>query len=84
MISAALRRQTEKPGKPLLWGGSMRLWPTSSRLVAYSLVAASLSLSHRISSQTTTSGALTGVIADQSNAVVPNVEIEFTGDQNHS
>jgi len=55
----------------------MRLWLTPSRLIAGSLVAASLSFFYTLSAQTTTSGALTGVITDQTSAVVPNAEVEI-------
>jgi hypothetical protein len=55
----------------------MRLWPTPSRLVGYFLVAACVYFVESITAQTTTSGALTGVITDQTNAVVPNAEVEL-------
>src|SRR5215470_17549372 len=59
------------------WGDSMRLWPRLSRFGVCCLIAASFSLVHRTIAQTTTSGALTGVVNDQTNAVVPNAEIEL-------
>jgi hypothetical protein len=41
------------------------------------LVGVSLSLFAEIAAQTTTSGAVTGVITDQTNAVVPNADVEI-------
>ncbi len=55
----------------------MRVWTIPSCLVACSLVVASLSLCSSINGQTTTSGALTGVITDQTSAVVPDVSVEI-------
>ena len=55
----------------------MRLWPKASRLAIPSLAAACLFLSAVVIAQTTTSGALTGLITDQTNAVVPNAEVEL-------
>ena len=60
-----------------LWGDSMRLWPKPSRLAACCLIATSLSLANRATAQTTSSGALTGVVTDQTNAVVRDAEIEI-------
>ena len=47
----------------------MRLWPNLTRLVECFLLATSLLLGEKISAQTTTSGALTGVVTDQTNAL---------------
>jgi hypothetical protein len=41
------------------------------------VIAASFCLSPKIVAQTTTSGGLTGVVSDQTNAVVPNAEVEL-------
>jgi hypothetical protein len=60
-----------------LWGDAMRLWPKPSRLVGYILIATTLSFVHRVIGQTTTSGALTGIITDQTNAVLPNAQVEI-------
>ena len=60
-----------------LWGDSMRLWPAHWRLVSYSVIAASICLSQQIGAQTTTSGALTGVITDQTNAILPDASVEI-------
>src|ERR1700740_2180388 len=60
-----------------LRGGSMRLWPTPPRLVACFLIAALLSLADTITAQTTSSGGLTGVVTDQSNAVVLSAEVDI-------
>ena len=55
----------------------MLLWPKPSRFAVCCLIATSFSLVNRTTAQTTTSGALTGVITDQTNAVVPAAEIEI-------
>jgi hypothetical protein len=55
----------------------MRLWPTPPRLVACFLIVALLSLADTITAQTTSSGGLTGVVTDQSNAVVRNAEVDI-------
>ena len=55
----------------------MRLWPTPSRLVACFLIVTLLLCADRITAQTTSSGGLTGVVTDQSNAVVPNAEVDI-------
>jgi Carboxypeptidase regulatory-like domain len=59
------------------WGDSMQLWPKPSRFVVYCLIATSFSLADRTTAQTTSSGALTGVITDQTNAVVRDAAIEI-------
>jgi hypothetical protein len=59
------------------WGDSMRRWATSSRLIIYLLIGASFSFFAQITAQTTTSGGLTGVITDQTNAVVPNADVDI-------
>jgi hypothetical protein len=55
----------------------MQLWRRCSRLVSYSVIVAALCLNPYIRAQTTSSGGLTGVITDQTNAVVPNANIEL-------
>jgi hypothetical protein len=60
-----------------LWGDSMRLWPKPSRFAACCLIATSLALANTATAQTTSSGALTGVVTDQTNAVVRDAEIEI-------
>jgi hypothetical protein len=55
----------------------MLLWQKPSRFAVCCLIATSFSLVNRTTAQTTTSGALTGVITDQTNAVVPDAEIEI-------
>ena len=55
----------------------MRLWPTPPHLVACFLIVALLSLANTITAQTTSSGGLTGVVTDQSNAVVLNAEVDI-------
>jgi len=52
----------------------MRLRPTQFFLSA---VLIAVSLANELSAQTTTSGGLTGVVTDQSNAVVPNAGVEI-------
>ena len=55
----------------------MRLWQKTSRFIVSYLVAACLFLSHALIAQTRVSGALTGVITDETNAVVPDAQIEI-------
>ena len=55
----------------------MRLWSKPSRFAVCCLIATSFSLGNRATAQTTSSGALTGVITDQTNAVVPDAQIEI-------
>jgi hypothetical protein len=55
----------------------MLLWPKPSRFAVCCLIATSFCLVNRTTAQTTTSGALTGVITDQTNAVVPDAEIKI-------
>src|ERR1700757_1303687 len=55
----------------------MRLWPKPSRFAVCCLIATSFSLANRTMAQTTSSGALTGVITDQTNALVPDAEVEI-------
>jgi hypothetical protein len=52
----------------------MRLRPTQFGLSVFLLA---VSLANELNAQTTTSGGLTGVLTDQSNAVVPNADIEI-------
>src|SRR5215470_7314435 len=59
------------------WGDSMRLWPAFSRLIVYLHIGAFLSFFAQITAQTTTSGGLTGVITDQTNAVVPYADVDI-------
>ena len=56
------------------WGGSMRLRPIRVFFCA-SLLATALAV--ELDAQTTTSGGLTGVVTDQSNAVVANADVEI-------
>jgi hypothetical protein len=58
----------------ICWGGSMRLRP---RQFLFSVLLLAVSLSSELNSQTTTSGGLTGVITDQSSAVVPSADVEI-------
>ena len=46
------------------------------RLMLFPMLVA-MSLSYEMWSQTTTSGGLTGVVTDQTNAVVPNADVEI-------
>jgi len=55
----------------------MRLWPKPSRFAVCCLIVTSFSPANRATAQTTSSGALTGVITDQTNAVVPKATIEL-------
>ena len=55
----------------------MRLWPITSHLAICLPIAASFSLADRITAQTATSGALTGLVTDRSSAVVPDANIEI-------
>jgi len=57
------------------WGDSMRLRPT--RLLFSALLIAS-GLANEVNAQTTTSGGLTGVVTDPSNAVVPGASVAIT------
>lgn len=56
------------------WGDSVRLRPRRLTLVA---MLAAVCLLHQIRAQTTTSGGLTGVVTDQSNAVITNADVEI-------
>ena len=56
-------------------GGSMRLGP---RYCRFALVIAVALLASDMQGQTTTSGALSGVVIDQTNAVVPDAAVEIT------
>ncbi len=58
-------------------GGSMRFWPVRSLLSSVLLLFLSLSFSNELNAQTTTSGGLSGVVTDPSNALVPNAEVEI-------
>src|SRR6266496_3613017 len=55
----------------------MRFWPVRSLLSSVLLLFLSLSFSNELNAQTTTSGGLTGVVTDPSNALVPNAEVEI-------
>ena len=55
----------------------MRFWPVRSLLFSFLLLFLSLSFSNELNAQTTTSGGLTGVVTDPSNALVPNAEVEI-------
>src|SRR5215470_16123269 len=53
----------------------MRLRPISVLLLVVLFVATSTA--NELNAQTTTSGGLTGVVTDQSNAVLPNANVEI-------
>jgi len=53
----------------------MRLWPRRALFCALFFLA--IPFSNDLIAQTTTSGELTGVVTDQSNAVLPNVDVEI-------
>ena len=55
----------------------MLLWPKRSRLLLC-LLSAPISFLPNITAQTTTSGALNGVVTDQTRAVVPNAKVVIT------
>ena len=55
----------------------MRLWPKSSRSALRLLMLILLFPWHESSAQTTSSGSLTGVVSDQTNAAVPNAQLEI-------
>src|SRR5439155_3270619 len=55
----------------------MRFWPVRSLLFSVLLLFLPLSFSNELNAQTTTSGGLTGVVTDPSNALVPNAEVEI-------
>jgi len=59
------------------WGGSMQLRSAHRRLAPYLVIAASSCLSPQIVAQTTTSGALMGVITDQTKAVVASAQVDI-------
>src|SRR5215470_7835132 len=56
----------------------MRIWPSRPLLLTVVLLTGvSLLISCEVKAQTTTSGALAGVVTDQSMAVVPDAEVEI-------
>src|SRR5437870_2179355 len=55
----------------------MRFWPVRSSFFSVLLLFLSLSFSNELNAQTTTSGGLSGVVTDPSNALVPNAEVEI-------
>ena len=55
----------------------MRIWPKPSRFAVCCLIATSFLLGNKTTAQTTSSGALTGLITDQTNAVVQDAAIEI-------
>src|SRR5438270_9131864 len=55
------------------WGSSMRLRPAQFLLS----VLLAVFLTYKLIAQTTTSGAISGIITDPSSAVVPNAEVEI-------
>src|SRR5215467_1795968 len=55
----------------------MRLWPKSSRCALHFLILILLFCRHKSAAQTTSSGALTGVVTDQTNAVIANAQLEI-------
>jgi hypothetical protein len=63
------------------WGGSMRVWPTRPLLpTVVLLTGVCLPFSYEVKGQTTASGALAGVVTDQSMAVVADAEVETRND----
>ena len=52
----------------------MRLWRS---LFVFWLLLLAVSLDIELKAQTTTSGGLTGIVTDQSSAVVPNADVEI-------
>src|SRR6266498_3862098 len=55
----------------------MGVWQTRTLLVPVLLIAISCRFSRELSAQTTTSGALAGVVTDQSDAVVPDADVDI-------
>jgi len=55
----------------------MRFWPVRSSFFSVLLLFLSLSFSNELNAQTTTSGGLSGVVTDPSNALVPKAEVEI-------
>ena len=55
----------------------MRLWPKSSRCALRFLILILFLGEHESPAQTTSSGALTGVVTDQTNAVIANAQLEI-------
>src|SRR5690349_4096171 len=55
----------------------MRLWRKYSRCARRFLILALFVFGHESPAQTTSSGALTGVVTDQTNAVVANAQLEI-------
>jgi Carboxypeptidase regulatory-like domain/TonB-dependent Receptor Plug Domain len=55
----------------------MGVWQTRTLLVPVLLIVISPRFSRELSAQTTTSGALAGVVTDQSGAVVPDADVEI-------
>src|ERR1700687_6183914 len=53
--------------------------PRPTCVLAFTFLTA-IGLAHEVNAQTTISGALTGVVTDQSNAVVPNAAVELKDD----
>src|SRR5947209_18994790 len=58
---------------------SMRIWPL--RLVLVLLLLAVCGC-QKLNAQTTTSGALAGVVADQSNTLLPDADVEIRDNDN--
>jgi len=55
----------------------MSVWPMRRLLFPVLLISVPLAFSHELNAQTTTSGALAGVVTDQSGAVVPDADVEI-------
>ena len=55
----------------------MRFWPVRSSFFSVLLLFLPLSFSNELNAQTTTSGGLSGVVTDPSNALVPNADVEI-------
>jgi len=59
----------------------MRIWPMPPLLLTLALlIGVSLSFSNELNAQTTASGALAGVVTDQSMAAIAGAEVEVKGE----
>src|SRR5438094_292670 len=55
----------------------MECWRIPPLFLIALFIGTSLSLAHRLAAQTTTSGALAGVVSDQTGAVIPEADVEI-------